>query len=90
MRRKPVPTASNLNVDRMTIRANLTVVALDGTGQVCIFTSVTTHVVVDSGRLVPGRREVRSPPMAPVRVIDSRSSGPVRDLAVGLSRRGAD
>ena len=44
---RPRPTASNLNVTAGTDRANLVLVAPDGDGEVCVFTSGTTHVVVD-------------------------------------------
>jgi hypothetical protein len=42
------PTTSNLNVDRagQTI-ANAATVRLDHNGQVCLFTSESTHVIVD-------------------------------------------
>ena len=41
------PTASNLNVVPGTDRANLVVVAPDASGDVCVFSSGATDVVVD-------------------------------------------
>jgi hypothetical protein len=42
------PTTSNLNIDRagQTI-ANAATVRLDGNGEVCVFVSVATHIVLD-------------------------------------------
>jgi hypothetical protein len=41
------PTASNINVVAGTTRANSLTVATDAAGEVCVFTSVRAHVVID-------------------------------------------
>jgi hypothetical protein len=41
------PTASNLNIRPGTNRANLVIVAPDGDGDVCVFSSASTDVIVD-------------------------------------------
>ena len=41
------PTVSNVNVHPGTITANLAIVTSDGSGDVCLFSSVTTDVVID-------------------------------------------
>lgn len=65
---EPRPTASNLNVAAGVDRANLVLVAPDGDGEVCVFTSSTTHVVVDVfGWLGDGFVGI-----TPTRVLDTR------------------
>ncbi len=64
------PTASNLNVRPGGDRANLVIVAPDGDGRVCVFSSAATDVVVDLfGRLGDGFVGT-----VPVRLLDTRPS----------------
>jgi hypothetical protein len=80
------PTTSNLNVTPGGTRANLTVVALDGSGDLCIFTSVATHVVADLAGWY-GNSGGSYRPVTPVRLKDTRSGGRVQSLAVPLAGR---
>ena len=66
------PQTSNLNYVAGENRANLTTVVLDGDGQVCIYTSAATDLIVDYGAVVP----MDGSPYAidPVRVLDTRES----------------
>jgi len=65
----PRPTASNLNVRPGVNRANLVIVAPDGDGEVCIYTSAATEVIVDvfgwMGNTFVG--------LTPTRLFDTRS-----------------
>jgi len=65
----PRPTASNLNVRPGVNRANLVIVAPDGDGEVCIYTSAATEVIVDvfgwMGNTFVG--------LTPTRLLDTRS-----------------
>jgi hypothetical protein len=64
------PTASNLNVRPGVDRANLVIVAPDSDGEVCVFSSAATDVVVDLfGRLGDGFVGT-----TPVRLLDTRPS----------------
>ena len=65
------PLVSNLNFERDSIVANAAVVPVDpATGTVCVFSNVTTHVVVDlSGWLATADG---FHPTAPARVFDTR------------------
>lgn len=67
------PNASNLNfVDGDTI-ANMVLARLGAGGRVCIFTSATTHVIVDAnGSLADGAGYGS---LAPARLADSRAPG---------------
>ena len=56
-------------------RANQTVVALDSTGDLCIFTSVTTHVIADLAGWYGGQRQLVPPGRRPTRVLDTRQTG---------------
>ena len=68
------PLASNLNVVYNATRANHTVVALDSSGYVCIFSSISTHVVADlAGWFSSSGSSYR--PVTPVRVRDTRQTG---------------
>jgi hypothetical protein len=69
----------------METRANQVVAALDGTGQVCIFTSVTTFMIADLGGWYGGGGSAYRP-VSPTRVFDSRSgAGRIRNAAVSLA-----
>ncbi len=68
------PLASNLNVVYNATRANHTVVALDSSGYVCIFSSISTHVVADLAGWFSGSGSSYRP-VTPVRVRDTRQTG---------------
>jgi hypothetical protein len=81
------PTTSNLNVTAGGTRANLSVVALDHTGELCIFTSVATHVLADLAGWY-GNSGGSYRPVTPVRLTDTRAGGRlVQLIAVPLSGR---
>lgn len=81
------PDASNLNVAPGVTRANQTVVALDGTGDLCIFSSVTTHVIADLAGWY-GSSGGAFKAVTPLRLIDTRNNyGVLRDLGVPLAGR---
>ncbi|MCU1360834.1 MAG: hypothetical protein JWN99_2123, partial [Ilumatobacteraceae bacterium] len=63
------PTASNLNVTAGVNRANFVIVAPDADGDICVFTSVRTNVIVDLQGWV-GHSFVGT---VPTRVLDTRS-----------------
>ncbi len=67
------PVASNLNFTTASVVAAAVVAKLDPTGNVCLFTSGTTHVVVDvSGWFPP---DGGYSPIQPQRLLDSRQQG---------------
>ena len=85
------PEASTSNWDRPgQTRANTALVRLSDDGAVRIWVSAATHVVVDvAGAFVPATesRAGRYVPIAPQRVVDTRSSGapdPGRPITVAL------
>jgi hypothetical protein len=69
-----VPATSTVNVTSGSTRANQTLVALDATGRLCLWSDVDAHFIVDIvGRFVPGS----GLPIAlgaAQRVVDSRSN----------------
>jgi hypothetical protein len=74
-----VPLASNLNfVAGATVPA-AALVPVDGTGRICVHTSVAAHIVVD----VSGWLQTGFVPVVPFRALDTRSLGPpVNDVVV--------
>ncbi len=77
------PLVSNLNFAAGENRSNL-VVATRGTGgQVCVSGNATTHVIADlSGWYEPfDGTSARYNPLAPQRLVDTRTSGPVTPAA---------
>jgi hypothetical protein len=70
------PQASNLNFTPGDTVANLVAVALPANGQLCLYTSVPAHVIVDlQGRFGPDTARLQ--PMAPVRLLDTRGGAPL-------------
>jgi hypothetical protein len=71
---QPRPVTSNLNYDAGQTIANAATVKLSDVGSICIFSSATTHVIVDlmGGYVV--NRGSGSQAVAPVRLLDSRSA----------------
>jgi hypothetical protein len=74
------PETSNLNYKSGQTIANLVTAKLAGNGWVCIFSSATTHIIVDltGGYVVNGGSGSQA--VAPVRLLDSRN-------AVGVATR---
>ena len=68
---QPVPTASNLNFVPGQTVPNAVVSRLSASGQVCLFTSQTTHLIVDAGGYFP-TAVVYTPLATPARLMDTR------------------
>jgi Cysteine-rich secretory protein family len=68
------PTASNVNFDAGASVPNLVTTALGG-GQLCIFASTTTHVIVDLAGWYRTGGGTNFASIAPQRIFDSRSVG---------------
>jgi len=68
------PVASNVNVVPGGTTPNLATVALGTAGDICIYVSVATHVLVDLAAWY-GTGDDRLMSVAPVRVADTRQSG---------------
>ncbi len=68
------PETSNLNYNSGQTIANLVTVKLPGNGWVCIFSSATTHVIIDlmGGYVVNGGSGSQA--VAPLRLLDSRNA----------------
>ena len=82
------PTASSLNFSARQVRANGSIIRVDGTGAFRVYTSVPAHVVVDVvGAFVPASsaRAGRFVPVAPQRMYDSRSTGKKFGAGAGFS-----
>ncbi|MEY2400985.1 MAG: hypothetical protein QOJ08_1096 [Ilumatobacteraceae bacterium] len=78
-----LPLASMVNADALTTVANSGVVRL-GAGSLCVFASQPTDVLVDvSGWIAPAG--LRSTPVAPVRLVDTRA-GLLQALPVAQNR----
>lgn len=79
-----VPNASNLNVPPMRTRAAMAAVMLDGQGRLCVYSSVTTDLIVDIlGTFDAGEGGQSLNPLAPDRFLDTRSGNGARDKHVG-------
>jgi len=82
------PTASSLNFSARQVRANGSIIRVDGTGAFRVYTSVPAHVVVDVvGAFVPASsaRAGRFVPVSPQRMFDSRSTGKKFGAGAGFS-----
>lgn len=67
-----MPVASNVNFTRAgAVEPNAVIVQLDQTGEVCIHTSASTHVIVDVGGWFSGGFQG----IVPTRVVDTRRPG---------------
>ncbi len=80
------PLASSLNVRPGETRANHSVTALDATGSVCIYTSITTYLLADLAGWY-GATGYSFRPSSPVRVLDSRRMGARTSFVVPLAGR---
>jgi len=77
-----VPNASNLNVPVKRIRAAMAAVMLNAQGQLCVYSSVTTDLIVDIlGTFGPNGELVN--PIPPDRFLDTRTGNGARDKHVG-------
>ena len=75
---QPVPNASNLNFVPGQTVPNAVVSRLSATGQVCLFTSQATHLIVDAGGYFP-TAVVYVPLATPARLLDTRPGAPTAD-----------
>ena len=79
------PTASTLNVRSAGAIANSTTVALSSSGQVCVYASQKTHVILDiQGAVVASGGSRLTTLSTPQRLLDTRSGS---DLAAATTRR---
>jgi hypothetical protein len=77
-----VPLASNLNVPIRRTRAALATVMLNGAGELCVYTSATTDLLVDLlGWFGPSGQRVN--PTRPDRLLDTRNGNGARNRYVG-------
>ena len=67
------PTASSLNYTPGVNIANATTVALNSSGEVCVYTSLTAHYALDVVAYVPAGSDVGT--VEPARLLDTRSTG---------------
>ena len=76
----PLPTASNVNYVAGQTVPNAAIARLSAAGTVCLYTSATTHLIVDvSGYFATANVVV--PLAAPARLLDTRSDGATVDGA---------
>ena len=79
------PMASNVNFSAGETVPNLVDVALGSGGQVCLFSSASTHLVADlSGWFVAGSDGSSLTTRSPVRVLDTRSGDPIQEVTLSL------
>jgi Cysteine-rich secretory protein family len=78
------PTASNVNFVAGSTVPNLVTSAL-GAGQLCVFASVTTHVIVDLAGWYRTDGGASFAPIAPQRIFDSRSGAAGQSYSMPLA-----
>lgn len=71
------PDASSLNYQRQSASGNHVLAALDSAGNLCVFTSATTDLVIDVGGFYGAGDELGS--LAPARLLDTRPNGATID-----------
>ena len=71
------PTASTLNYTPGVNIANATTVALNSSGEVCVFTSTTSHYALDVVAFIPAGSDVGT--VVPARLLDTRPDGETVD-----------
>lgn len=71
---EPLPVTSNLNYGAGQTVANAVTVKMSGTGNICFFSSATTHVIVDLMGWYLYYGGSGSQAVAPVRLLDSRNA----------------
>ena len=69
---EPLPATSNLNFQARVDRAGFALAPLDSAGNICVFTTSTTELIVDVVGYVPATSSYRA--VTPVRLGDTRSS----------------
>lgn len=83
------PDASNVNFVAGQTVANLVAAALDGAGELCVYTSVDAHVLIDASGSAGAAADLV--PLVPARLYDSRIPGATVDgLQRGAGRVAAD
>lgn len=80
------PLASTLNVSAGDIIANAATVGVGGSGTVCVWSSVATHVVVDVAGIWQSAASGLPTPINPARLLDSRTVSSTR-IAAGTVRK---
>jgi hypothetical protein len=75
---RPRPLASNVNFTARATVANAAFATLSGTGQVCVYSSADTHLVVDINGYVASRPDVRG--VVPARLLETRSGPQMRTI----------
>ena len=84
----PRPEASNLNFAPGDVVANAVLAQVGSSGQVCIYTSATTDLVVDVNGYVPAGGSTHA--ATPRRLLETRPGQPTSDgLFQGIGQRGA-
>ncbi len=84
-----LPNASNLNFSKGKVVANAVFVKVGDNGAVCVFSSATTHVIVDVSGAFEASAEVE--PLNPVRMIDTRpGTSTVDGQFAGIGQRPAN
>lgn len=58
-----IPSASNLNVAAGETRANAATIGISQSGQVCLYTNISTHLVVDVAEWFPSRTSIEPMPI---------------------------
>ena len=82
---EPMPPTSNVNYAAGDTRASHAVVTLAGDGSICVFSLMTSHVIVDvTGSYASDPAALRFHPLAPTRIYDSRVAGGI--LRTGETR----
>lgn len=79
------PTASNLNAQAGVTVSVAAVVELGTSDQICIYTSMATHLIVDANTAIPA--QTLFAPVTPARLLDTRS-GPLNVTIDGLFQGG--
>jgi alpha-tubulin suppressor-like RCC1 family protein len=79
-----LPDASNLNVVAGQTVPNLVSVRLDGSGRVCLFSTVTTHLIADVAGFYSTSGSLFSS-LSPARILDTRTGigAPIAKLSAG-------
>lgn len=81
--RTPRPPSSNINAQNNEVAANTSIVPIDADGNIVVYSSATSHVLVDvigffdvSGSTAAGRFE----PVGPTRMVDTRNESSPENL----------
>lgn len=86
---EPMPLAASLNYTRDVNLGDEVVVALNGDGELCVFTSADAHLTIDVVGYVPAGSTYH--PLAPARLLDTRPGGETIDgVSAGVGASGAN